>query len=90
MARRFVIAGNVEGCFIITGEEAHHIVVLRHKAGDVIQVNDKMCRIEAIGRDEVVCEVIRDAEVRGVPETKVTLFQALLKTQGLRHTFTKA
>jgi len=90
MARRFVIEDNPEGRFLITGEEAHHIVVLRHKVGDVIQVNDKMCRVEEIQRDEIVCEVVGEAEVVGVPDTKVTLFQALLKSDKMEFVIQKA
>lgn len=90
MARRFVIGENPEGRFLITGEEAHHIAVLRHKVGDVIQVNDKMCRIEELQRDEVRCEVVGEAELRGIPETKITLFQALLKSDKMEFVIQKS
>jgi len=90
MARRFIVDGNVEGRFVIGDKEARHIAVLRHNVGDVIQVNDKMCEIVEMQRDEVVCEVIGNAEIMGVPETKVTLFQALLKSDKMEFVIQKA
>ena len=90
MARRFIVDGNVEGRFVIGGKETRHICVLRHKVGDVIQVNDKLCEIVEMLKDEVVCEVVGEAEVRGVPDTKVTLFQALLKADKMEFVIQKA
>jgi len=90
MARRFIIEGNLEGRFTIGEKEARHILVLRHKVGDMIQVNDKMCEIVEIEKDEIICEVVGDAEVRGVPDTKVTLFQALLKADKMEFVIQKA
>ena len=90
MARRFIVEGNVEGRFTIGEKEARHILVLRHKIGDVIQVNEKMCEIVGIEKDEVICDVVGDAEVKGVPETKVTLFQALLKSDKMEFVIQKA
>ena len=90
MARRFIVDGNVAGRFVIGEKEARHICVLRHKVGDVIQVNDKMCEIVEILKDEVVCAVVGEAEVRGVPDTKVTLFQALLKSDKMEFVIQKA
>lgn len=90
MARRFIVEGIVEGRFVIGEKEARHISVLRHKVGDVIQVNDKMCEIVSMAKDEVVCDIVGEAEVRGVPETKVTLFQALLKADKMEFVIQKA
>lgn len=90
MARRFIVDGNVEGIFKIVGDEAHHIVVMRHRVGDVIQVNEKMCKILDMQRDEIFCEVVGEADVRGIPDTKVTLFQALLKSDKMEFVIQKA
>jgi len=90
MARRFIVEGNVMGRFVIDGKEARHISVLRHKVGDIIQVNDKKCEVVEMSKDEIVCEVVGDAEVRGVPKTKVTLFQALLKSDKMEFVIQKA
>ncbi|MBP3284377.1 MAG: 16S rRNA (uracil(1498)-N(3))-methyltransferase [Clostridia bacterium] len=90
MARRFIVEGNPEGRFTIAEKEARHIFVLRHKVGDVIQVNNKLCEIIAMQKDEVICDVVGEAEIRGVPDTKITLFQALLKADKMEFVIQKA
>ena len=47
MARRFIIDRNLEDNeqIEIRGEEAKHIFELRHDVGDIIEINDKKCKI---------------------------------------------
>lgn len=92
MARRFIIEEEVliGQEFEITGEEAKHIMVLRHDVGDNILVNDKVCEIKSISKQVVRCLAIEQAEERGVPNTKVTLFQALLKSDKMEFVIQKA
>ena len=92
MARRFVVNGsfNVGEDIKILGDEARHIMVLRHNVGDEILVNDKICKIKNITKQDVLCTVIGKAEEKGVPKTKITLFQALLKSDKMEFVIQKA
>lgn len=92
MARRFIIENKLENdeIFQITGEEAKHIFVLRHNVGDIIQVNDKMCEILSVGKSNVECKVIENAKVKGIPELKITLYQAMLKADKMEYVIQKA
>lgn len=92
MARRFIIEKVLTDneIFNIEGKEANHIFVLRNKKGDSIQVNDKICEIIEITKKEICCKVIKDAEVKGIPQVNVTLFQALLKSDKMEYVVQKA
>lgn len=92
MARRFIIEKDLKNNenFEITGDEAKHIFVLRHNVGEIIQVNDKMCEILSIGKANIECKVIEDAKIRGVPELKITLYQAMLKADKMEYVIQKA
>lgn len=92
MARRFFFEREIEigEEVIVTGEEARHIMVLRHKVGDSIIVNDKVCRIESVSKQGVSCRVMEEAVEKGVPNTKVTLFQALLKSDKMEYVIQKS
>jgi len=92
MARRFIIKEEIVlgQEFEIIGEEAKHIMVLRHDVGDEILVNDKFCEIESIAKQTVRCVAIRQAKEKGVPNTKITLFQALLKADKMEFVIQKA
>ena len=92
MARRFVINEEIElgGEFVITGEEAKHIMILRHDIGEKILVNDKVCEIKNITKQEIKCKALEQAEESGVPDVKVTLFQALLKSDKMEFVIQKA
>lgn len=92
MARRFIIDGDLENNqqFEIRGEEAKHIFVLRHNVGELIQVNNKICEIISISKSNVVCKVLKDAEVRGIPNVKITLYQAMLKADKMEYVIQKA
>ncbi len=92
MARRFIIEKELRNneIFEIIGDEAKHILVLRHNVGEIIQVNDKMCEILSIGKMNIECKVIEDADVKGVPELKITLYQAMLKADKMEYVIQKA
>lgn len=92
MARRFIVdkeLGDNEE-FEIMGEEAKHIFVLRNNIGDIIEVNDKRCEILDINKQSVKCRVVECAEIKGVPKVKITLFQALLKSDKMEYVIQKA
>ena len=92
MARRFIIDKelNDNEQFEIIGEEAKHIFVLRHNVGELIQVNNKICEIVFISKASIVCKVVKDAEVRGIPKVKITLYQAMLKADKMEYVIQKA
>lgn len=92
MARRFIIDKNLDGVkvFEINGEEAKHIFVLRHNVGDIIEVNNKKCEIIDINKQCVKCNVIGNAEEKGIPNVRITLFQALLKSDKMEYVIQKA
>ena len=92
MARRFIIDKelNDNEQFEIIGEEAKHIFVLRHNVGELIQVNNKICEIVSISKASIVCKVVKDAEVRGIPKVKITLYQAMLKADKMEYVIQKA
>ena len=92
MARRFIIDKDIEinEKFEILGEEAKHIMVLRHNVGDTILVNDKICKINSITKQAVDCIAIEQAEEKGIPDTKITLFQALLKSDKMEFVIQKS
>lgn len=92
MARRFIInkAISVGEAFDIFGEEAKHIMVLRHNVGDMLLINDKICEIKSITKQEISCIAIEQAKECGVPDTKITLFQALLKADKMEYVIQKS
>ena len=92
MARRFIIDKELDDNqqFEIMGEEAKHIFVLRHNVGELIQVNDKICEIVSMSKTNIICKVIKEAEVRGIPKLKITLYQAMLKADKMEYVIQKA
>lgn len=92
MARRFVTGDyKVNGNMIeIYGEEAKHIEVLRHKVGDIIEVNNRNCKIISIEKNKVVCEMFGEEIKRGVPNIDITLYQALLKSDKMEYVIQKS
>ena len=92
MARRFfvdteIVIGND---FEIIGEEAKHIMILRHNIGEEIVVNDKICEIKSINKQKIVCRPIKQMEELGIPDVKITLYQALLKSDKMEFVIQKA
>ncbi|MBE5812643.1 MAG: 16S rRNA (uracil(1498)-N(3))-methyltransferase [Clostridiales bacterium] len=92
MARRFV----TDDCKIndniieIYGEEAKHIEVLRHKINDIIEVNNRNCKIINIEKNKVVCEMFGEEIRRGIPKVDITLYQALLKSDKMEYVIQKS
>ena len=91
MARRFFIEKDieVEEEFKIEGEEAKHIMVLRHNIGDEILVNDKVCKIKDITKKGIICVAVSLEKRKEEPNIKITLFQSLLKSDKLEFVIQK-
>lgn len=92
MARRFVAEDYkiTENIIEIYGEEAKHIEVLRHKLNDIIEVNNRNCKIISIDKNKVVCEMFGEEIRRGIPNVDITLFQALLKSDKMEYVIQKS
>ena len=92
MARRFVTEDYSinENIIEIYGEEARHIEVLRHKVNDIIEVNNRNCKIINIEKNKVVCEMFGEEIKRGIPNIDITLFQALLKSDKMEYVIQKS
>jgi len=92
MARRFFVDKDIilEKEFEITGEEAKHIMVLRHNVGEEIVINDKICEIKGIDKQRIICKPIKQMEETGIPNVKITLCQALLKSDKMEFVIQKA
>ena len=92
MARRFVTDDYAinDNVIEIYGEEAKHIGVLRHKVNDVIEVNNRNCKITSIDRNKVVCEIFGEEIKRGIPNVDITLYQALLKSDKMEYVIQKS
>jgi len=74
----------------IYGEEAKHILVTRNNINDEIEVNEYICKIISIDKTNIVCEIIGQAAKVGIPNTKITLYQALLKSDKMEYVIQKS
>lgn len=94
MARRFIVEDidlKIENDIVnVVGKEVKHINILRHNVGDTIIINEYICEILKIDKKEIVCKILKKAEERGVPSTKITLFQSLLKSDKMDYVIQKA
>lgn len=92
MARRFVTDDySINGDIIeIYGEEARHIEVLRHKLDDIIEVNNRNCKIINIEKNRITCEMFGNEIKRGLPNVDITLYQALLKSDKMEYVIQKS
>ena len=92
MPKRFVTENYKinENKIEIFGEEAKHILVTRNNIGDEIELNEYICKIVSIDKNSIECEIIGQAEQKGVPDTKITLYQALLKSDKMEYVIQKA
>lgn len=84
MARRFIlnekdIIEEKDNVIKITGSEVKHIQVLRHNIGEEIIINEYVCKILEMGRDNILLEKIAISPKIGEPNIKVTLYMAMLK-----------
>ena len=81
---------------IITGDDAHHIAdVLRMECGEVVAVCDgtgfdHICEIVSVSKNEILLKAKEKQPSQGEPETKVTLYQALLKGDKFEFVIQKA
>lgn len=87
MPKFFVDKENInDHTILLQGENANHISnVLRSKIGDVITVGDGdgldyTCEITQIDKKEVICSITDITSSNAEPNTKITLFQALPKS----------
>ncbi len=95
MARRFIVEdkdiSNIgENKIEIFGSEVKHIQVLRHNIGDKIEVNKGMYEIVTMKRESIVLEFVENAKEVGVPNTCITLYMAMLKTDKMDYVIQKA
>lgn len=92
MARRFFIEKDIKigEEFEIKGEEAKHIMVLRHNIGENILINDKICKIMNISKQGIVLTAIEEEKKIDIPRVNITLFQALLKSDKLEFVIQKS
>lgn len=84
MARRFIVKEHDinqidENMICIRGSEVKHIQVLRHNVGEKIQVNEYICEIVEIKKEEIILQKIALAPKVGEPNIHLTLFVAMLK-----------
>lgn len=69
----------------ITGEDVKHITkVLRYKIDDKIEVcdgnnNEYICSIEDIGREEILCNILENVDIKRESNVRVRLYQGLPK-----------
>ena len=94
MARRFIVRGedikiNDRNISVI-GIELHHINVLRHKVGDIIQINEYEIKINRISETELLGEIIQEAKKTGEPNSNITLYQSYLKSDKMELVVQKA
>ncbi|MBR5227996.1 MAG: 16S rRNA (uracil(1498)-N(3))-methyltransferase [Clostridia bacterium] len=94
MAKRFVVKNEdlsiKENIIEVTGTEAHHINVLRHKKGDKINVNDYLIEIAEINKDKIVGNILEKVCDKGIPNTNITLIQSYLKADKMEYVVQKA
>jgi len=92
MPRRFITENYKidENRIEIFGEEAKHILVTRNNIGDEIELNEYICKIISIDKNSIMCEIVGQAEQVGVPNAKITLYQALLKSDKMEYVIQKS
>ena len=92
MPRRFVTQDyKINNKIIeIYNDEAKHIQVTRNNINDVIEVNEYVCKIISIEKNSITCEIIGQAKKVGIPNTKITLYQALLKSDKMEYVIQKS
>lgn len=92
---RFFIPTPPEGQAVITGEDAVHIGrSLRMRCGEQLTLCcdgvDYLCEIESMTSSEVYCRVLSSAPSETEPRLKLTLFQALPKSDKMEFIVQKA
>ena len=86
MARRFIVDNQdikyfskEENIIEIKGKEVKHIQVLRHDVGDVIIVNEYVCKILRMHNAYIELQVLSNAKKQGEPSIDLTFFVSVLK-----------
>ena len=86
MARRFIVENidikyfsKEENIIEIKGKEVKHIQVLRYNIGDMIIVNEYVCKILKMHSNYIELEIVSNAKKQGEPNINLTLFVAVLK-----------
>ena len=89
MSKRFVVNENemkAQGNILnIFGSSANHINVLRHKAGDILEINENIVRVLNVSKENIECEIVGLAKKRGEPKTEITLYQGYLKSDKMEN-----
>lgn len=75
---------------IVTGDEVHHINVLRYKIGDVAYINEYEVKIEKLQKDILEGSVIGVLPKKGIPKVDITLIQSYLKSDKMDYVVQKA
>ena len=86
MARRFIVEDSdikyfskEENLIEIKGKELKHIQVLRYNIGDMIIINEYVCKILKMHSNYIELEIVSNAKKQGEPNIYLTLFVAVLK-----------
>ena len=86
MARRFIVEDSdikyfskEENIMEIKGKEVKHIQVLRYNVGDMIIINEYVCKITKIHSNYIELEIVSNAKKQGEPNINLTLYVAVLK-----------
>ncbi len=94
MSKRFVVEAKnikkVEDTLTVFGEEAHHINVLRYRVKDKVYVNGYEIEITKLDKELVEGKIVGTLKERGVPNKKITLMQAYLKSDKMEYVVQKA
>lgn len=95
MAKRFIVKEeNIkrldEKIFCIYGEEVRHIQVLRFNIGDEIHINEYMCNIIEMKKDNITFEIGSLADKKGEPNVNLKLYMAYLKGEKMEFVIKKA
>lgn len=88
---------NINNQIFIKGADVNHIKnVLRAKSGDTLEVCNSetstnfVCQIEKIDKEEVQCKIIETLKNSVEPNTKVTIFQGLPKSDKMEYIIQKS
>ena len=94
MAKRFFAENNniliQDETFILTGPEAHHINVLRHKIGDKIHVNEYLLEIVDIDKSKITCKILEKEAKDADSNLYITLYQSYIKADKMEYAVQKA
>ena len=94
MAKRFIVEKEnfvINGESVeITGNEVHHINVLRKNIGDTILVNEYEIEIIKIEKGKIYGKITDKVKDRGVPSVNITLIQSYLKSDKMDYVVQKA